>query len=77
MACRVKRLVTSFRLASPLSKLKSPNLKLQNPMQYLKQLFVVSFLLCLPVCAQTKKPSDIAREQGQAMVVVEALERRW
>jgi hypothetical protein len=44
-------------------------------MRYLKQLFVVSFLLCLPVYAQTtKKPSDIAREQGQAMVVIEALD---
>jgi S1-C subfamily serine protease len=44
-------------------------------MQYMKKLLVVLFLFSLPICAQTlKKPSDIAREQGQAMVVVEALD---
>ncbi len=33
------------------------------------------FLLCLPAFAQApKKPTDIAREQGQAVVVIEALD---
>src|SRR5689334_9090559 len=44
-------------------------------MQYLKNLLVALALFCLPAFAQTaKKPGDIAREQGQAMVVVEALD---
>lgn len=69
-ACRVQRLVTSFRRTSP-----SSNVKLQKLMQYLKKSVVVLFLFCLPVYAQApKKPSDIAREQGQAMVVIEALD---
>lgn len=44
-------------------------------MHYPKKLLVALFILCLPVYAQTaKSASDIAREQGQAMVVIEALD---
>jgi hypothetical protein len=44
-------------------------------MLYLKKLIVLFLLLCLPVAAQTaKRPGDIAREAGQAVVVVEALD---
>lgn len=44
-------------------------------MLYLKKLTVVLFLACLSVRAQTvKRPTDIARESGQAVVVIEGLD---
>ena len=44
-------------------------------MQLSKKFIALSFLLTLPAVAQTaKKPGDIAREQGQAVVVIEALD---
>ncbi len=44
-------------------------------MQYPKKFSALLLLLCLPALAQApKKPSDIAREQGQAVVVIEALD---
>jgi hypothetical protein len=44
-------------------------------MQYLKKLIVLLFLLSLPAFSQTvKKPGEIAREQSQAVVVIEALD---
>lgn len=44
-------------------------------MQYPMKFIVLFSLLCLSVFAQApKKPSDIAREQGQAVVVIEALD---
>jgi hypothetical protein len=44
-------------------------------MHYPMKLIVLFSLLSLSVLAQTpKKPSDIAREQGQAVVVIEALD---
>jgi S1-C subfamily serine protease len=46
-------------------------------MQHTQRLILLSLFLCLPVCAQkAKSPADIIREQGQAVVVVEALDAR-
>ena len=46
-------------------------------MSHTKTLFVFFGLLCLPAFAQkAKTPAEIAREQGQAVVIVEALDAR-
>ena len=46
-------------------------------MQYPKSLIALLVLFCLPAFAQkTKTPAEIVREQGQAVVVVEALDAR-